>query len=478
MAISYRSTCGGGGVSFEEALLRGLAPDGGLYVPDVIPRVHFGRVFGAGTFPEMAHRMLEVWTRSEIDPGARARILHDALDFPVPLVALEGGAWKGTFILELFHGPTLSFKDFGARIMARWMGHFLQRRSGRLTVLVATSGDTGSAVADGFAGQPGIEVVLLYPKGKVSLVQERQLITAREGVRTLAVNGDFDDCQRMVKDAFLDPTLASAGLTSANSINVGRLLPQMLYYAWAVRELGAYGSDPASGGLSGEGLFDRAGHVGAQRCGAGDWSSESVGVVDHADYRLEQKPWFCVPSGNLGNLTGGVLAYRSGLPVAGFLAAHNLNDFFPRFLRGEHADFAPTVRTYSNAMDVGAPSNFERLSVLLRRDSMRRLIEGDRVTDEDTIASIRRVYDEAGYVADPHTAVGLEAVRRRRASGAIEGPAIVLATAHPAKFPETVREALGFEPEIPEPLASSWQRGVVVEEVPPTSAVLRQCLAE
>ncbi len=425
MSISYRSTRGAGGATFEEALLKGLAPDGGLYLPRELPRLDLERAFASPNFSELGGNVLEAWIGGEVGADALGLVVREALNFPVPLVPLEGGGWDGIYVLELFHGPTLSFKDFGARTMARWMGHFLRARDEEVTILVATSGDTGSAVADGFAGQKRIDVVALYPKGKVSPVQERQLIAARPGVRALAVEGDFDDCQRMVKEAFMDPTLAEAGLSSANSINIGRLLPQMLYYVWAVREL------------------------------------------EHAP------PTFCVPSGNLGNLTAGVMAHLSGLPVSGFVAAHNANDFFPRVLAGEDAEVGATVRTLSNAMDVGVPSNFERLEALLDRGRMRALIRGESVTDAETIASMKRVYEEAGYLADPHTAVGLEAVRRRRT---LQKPVVVLSTAHPAKFPEIVAEALDFEPEAPERLAALWERPVRVETLSPTLEALRGVL--
>ncbi len=433
MAISYRSTRSTSveTVSFGEALLRGLAPDGGLYAPAALPRISFASVFRENTFPDMAHRVLSEWIGDEIRVSVRERIVRDALDFPVPLTPLasgEGSCWRDVFVLELFQGPTLSFKDFGARAMARWMGYFLEQRDEKATILVATSGDTGSAVADGFAGQRRIRVVLLYPGGKVSPVQERQLIAVRPGVQALRVAGDFDDCQRMVKEAFVHPAYAEASLSSANSINIGRLLPQMMYYVLAASR------------FSGE------------------------------------KPWFCVPSGNLGNLTGGILAYLTGLPAAGFLAAHNANDFFPRYLSSEGAAFAPVIQTLSNAMDVGAPSNFERLRALLDRSAMQRLISAERVGDEDTVASMRRVYEATGYVADPHTAVGLEAVRRQRERGKMQGPAVVLATAHPAKFPETVRAALGFEPEIPERLAALGAQGASVEEAAPSVEALRPYL--
>jgi threonine synthase len=419
----FRSTRGEADVSFSEALFNGLAPDGGLYVPSDIPRVDFREVFAQPDFPSAGNVVLRQWLTDDIAADALGAIIRDAFDFPVPIVTVGADV----HVLELFHGPTLSFKDFGARLMARWMGHFLQERKEDVTILVATSGDTGSAVADGFADQERIRVVLLYPKGKVSPVQERQLIVKRHGVKALAVAGDFDDCQRIVKEAFVDPSLVETNLSSANSINIGRLLPQMLYYIWAARELDEEGT-----------------------------------------------PLFCVPSGNLGNLSGGVLAYLSGLPVRGFVAAHNVNDFFPRFLSGEDASFAATRPTFSNAMDVGAPSNFERLRALLSPGEMRRLIRGASVSDPDTLASMRRVYEETGYLADPHTAVGLEAARRMRL--AEEGPVVALSTAHPGKFPEVVREAVGFEPETPRRLSDLWRREIEVETIEPKVDALREVL--
>ena len=426
-APRYVSTRGGPPVPFREALLRGLAPDGGLYVPEHIPALPPGALDPAIDFPERGRRVLARWLTPEIPQAALGPLVEDALSFPVPLVPLRGGEWDGVHVLELFHGPTLSFKDFGARTMARLMGHFLQGTDRRLTILVATSGDTGSAVADGFAGQDRIRVVLLYPKGQVSAVQERQLVAVRPGVRTFAVDGTFDDCQRMVKSAFVDPALRH--LSSANSINIGRLLPQMLYYVEAV----------AQGG------FDAA--------------------------------TVCVPSGNLGNLTGGVMAALGGLPVQRFVAAHNANDFFPRFLAGGPSTAQPaSVRTLSNAMDVGVPSNFERLRALLPEGRLRTWVQGARVSDAETRASMQRVYEATGYVADPHTAVGLEAVRRRGAGRS--RPAVVLATAHPAKFPETVREALGVEPSRPARLARLWDHPVHAEALSPTAEALRGALLD
>ncbi len=428
-APQYISTRGQGrSVSFQQALMTGLAPDGGLFIPDDIPALNPADWKEPDRFPALALRVLSRWLKDEVPRERLRAILDEAFSFPVPLVPLQGGGWDGVFVLELFHGPTLSFKDFGARVMARLMAYFLKDRAETLTILVATSGDTGSAVADGFAGQEQIQVVLLYPKGQVSEVQERQLIAARPGVQTYAVAGTFDDCQRIVKAAFLDDDLAEVMLSSANSINIGRLLPQMIYYVWAV----------------GQGGF------------------EDVTI--------------CVPCGNLGNLTAGALAGLAGLPVQRFLAAHNANDFFPRYLSGETAGFGDSVRTLSNAMDVGAPSNFERLQALLGDETLRRWVQGDSVTDEETTASMRRVYEATGYVADPHTAVGLEVVRRYRTATGDPGPLVVLSTAHPAKFPETIDQALGFKPEVPERLGILWEKKTNVTPLAPHVGALKAAL--
>lgn len=416
-------------ISFREALLQGLAPDGGLYVPDTIPALEASTWNGAADFSSLAQNVLEHWIGTDVEPNALSAIVRDALDFDVPLVPLEGGEWDGIHVLELFHGPTLSFKDFGARMMARLMSHFLRNEQQHLTILVATSGDTGSAVADGFAGQSNIRVVLLYPDGQVSPTQEQQLILRRPGVTAVAVDGSFDDCQRMVKEAFADPALRTRGLSSANSINIGRLLPQMLYYLEAVR---------------------------------------STGLAS---------PVFCVPSGNLGNLTGGILAHLSGLPVGQFIAAHNANDFFPRHLTEGLTVYRPSRRTFSNAMDVGVPSNFERLRFLLHPEELRRLIHGVSISDEDTLVSMRRVYDVTGYVADPHTAVGLEAVRRYRNIWGDEAPAVVLSTAHPAKFPDIVRRAIGITPDVPPQLAQLQEAETHVVHAQPEVKALKEILA-
>ncbi|MBE2186146.1 MAG: threonine synthase [Rhodothermales bacterium] len=397
--------------SLKTALLDGLAPDGGLYLPDALMPLPDGWQ-GAPSLAGLGAHVLAPFVADTV-PNAEA-LVRDALNFETPLVRLD----DDLFVLELFHGPTLSFKDVGARTLARF-AHALLEPGERLTILVATSGDTGSAVADGFSGLPGVRVVLLFPEGRVSEVQERQLAIERPGVTPVRVRGTFDDCQRLVKTAFEDVRFRAHGrLSSANSINIGRLLPQSLYYLDAVRQLG-------------------------------------------------DTPRFVVPSGNLGNLTAGVMAHRAGMPAAGFVAAHNANRGFADFLAGDDLRPADTVQTLSNAMDVGRPSNAERLTALLPPERLRALVRGTVTDDATTRASIRDAYDRYGYLACPHTAVGLDAVRRLRGEGA-SGPMVVLSTAHPAKFPDVVAEATGVTP--PEPEALARLRGLpdVAVTVEPT----------
>lgn len=414
-------------VSFEEALLKGLAADGGLYIPNQIPKIDNQNWLEAKSFAELGSRVLKGWLEDEIPSAVLTPIIQDALNFPCPVIKLK----DDVFVLELFHGPTLSFKDFGARTMARLMQHFLNKRQEKRIILVATSGDTGSAVADGFAGQDNIKVVLLYPKGKVSEVQERQLITRRPGVKALAVRGNFDDCQRMVKEAFVDKDLQHLPLSSANSINIGRLLPQSLYYLWAVNQS-----------------------------------------------QLAKNVNFCVPSGNLGNLTGGIFAALVGQNINRFIAAHNDNHFFPDFLSGqvEAYQFHPTLATISNAMDVGSPSNFERLYTLLSSEKIKSWIWGTTVSNSTTLERMKKTYDAFGYVACPHTAVGLEALERYRQVTGDTSPVITLACAHPAKFPEAVSSALGFEPAKEEALEGLRQRETNVTLIAPTLEALKQQL--
>ena len=417
--MRFKSTRGAQGATFGEALRSGLAPDGGLYVPATIPQAP-AEWRSKNRLEDLALAVLRPYLEADVARSALAHGLRKALNFPVPLVAVD--AQEKLYVLELFHGPTLSFKDVGARTMARLLRIMAERE--RLTILVATSGDTGSAVADGFAAQDGIRVALLFPEGQVSPTQALQLTLARPGVRAFAVRGTFDECQAMVKAALANPK--GLNLSAANSINVGRLLPQMVYYFWAFVQGG----------------FDEA-------------------VVS-------------VPCGNLGNLTAGILAALAGLPIRRFLAAHNANGAFPHYLATGQSTFGPSLRTLSNAMDVGAPSNFERLQHLM--PDMKKRITGYSVSDEETLASMRRVFARTGYMADPHTAVGLEAVRRYRQAAGLRVPAVVLATAHPAKFPATVRRALGRTPAMPAALADLARRARRVEPLQSDRAALMDVL--
>ncbi len=432
--MRYRSTRAGRSgapeASFDEAMLTGLAPDGGLYWPTSVAPLPLG--WEAAESPAaLALSVLPPY----MGEGAAAAVAT-GLDFEWPVTRLS----EDVFILELFHGPTAAFKDVGARSLARAMDAALRRRRERVTVLTATSGDTGSAVADAFAGLERVRVAVLYPYGGVSPVQETQLTAARPGVRTFAVAGTFDDCQRLVKAAFADADLAAVRLSSANSINIGRLLPQLLYYLWGTARVW-------------EALGRR----------------EPLEVV--------------VPSGNLGNLTAGMLAAEAGLPVAGFLAAHNRNDYFPRHLAGEANAYAfdQSVRTPSNAMDVGAPSNFERLYEGFG-DDLRRRVSAARVGDAATLERMRVTYERYGALVCPHTAVGLEALEGYRAGEraanrlATVAPALVLATAHPAKFPESVFEATGVKAPVPVALERFGRMPWRVESLAAEPAALRAAL--
>ncbi len=425
---SSRASADSPAVTFREALFRGLAPDRGLYVPVAVPALPTGWQ-EVGTFQDLAVLVLGNWIGDAgLGAGRFESLVREALDFPVVLRPLSGSRW----LLELHHGPTLAFKDFAARFMGRIMNAALEQEQRRLTIVVATSGDTGSAVADGFSGLSNVEVVLLYPAGRVSPLQELQLTLVRPGVRALRVDGDFDDCQRMAKDVLADEEVQAAGVSSANSINIARLLPQQLYYLWALLEL-------------------------------------------EREHGLRQQPLFSVPSGNLGNLTAGLYASLSGAPIRGFIAAHNANDWFPRWLAGTGEAFAfpPTVATISNAMDVGSPSNFERLNTVA--GAVRATVSGHGVTDEATRQRLRRTFEEENLVVCPHTAVGLEAMDMHRA-GDTSVPAVILATAHAAKFPEVVSEALpGQWPRTPE-LDSLADRDTEAAVIAADSAELKSFL--
>jgi len=383
-------------VDLKEAVLRSLPADNGLYMPEGIPRL--GAEFWEGwrewSFAELGYHIVRPLLDGAVPDETLREMVAEAINFDAPLVRIS----EHEQVLELFHGPTLAFKDFGARFMARLMG-WLTREDGReLTVLVATSGDTGGAVASAFHGVSGTRVVILYPKGKVSGLQEKQLTTLGENITALEVEGTFDDCQRMVKAAFLDREMAEAmNLTSANSINIARLIPQSFYYFHAARQL-----------------------------------PEGV------------EPVFVVPSGNFGNLTAGLLAEAMGLPVKKFIAATNVNDVVPEYLEKGAYRPRPSVGTISNAMDVGAPSNFARMEEIFGKnwEGMKERVAGYAFDDDQTRTAIREVYATSGYAIDPHGAVGYLAAEQWLV-GEPEDTMVILETAHPSKFLDVMEEELG-----------------------------------
>ena len=403
-------------VSLKKATLEGLAPDGGLYIPSEIPSFSPDEIklLEGASFNNIAFAIAKKFIGSDISPDQLSDMIDNCYTFETPIVQLD----SNTFVEELFCGPTLAFKDYGARFLARLTGFFASEEQKLITVLVATSGDTGSAVAYGFQGIANTRVVLLYPSGKVSPLQEQQLTTAGNNVHALEVEGNFDDCQRMVKEAFVDPSLnKSLTLTSANSINISRLIPQSFYYAWAALQL-----------------------------------KELYGY---------ENPLFSVPSGNYGNLTAGILAKRMGFPVGHFIAASNANDSVTRYIDNGRYDPHPTITTLSTAMDVGNPSNFARLRYFYNNDhaSMAREITGIAVSDEETRATIRSVYERFDYIMEPHTAVAYHALEQYRSTkGAAERAGIVLSTAHPVKFLEAIEETLHKKVEIPSNLQGLMEK--------------------
>jgi threonine synthase len=394
-------------VALQEAVLQGLPADNGLYMPQVLTPLPaaFWENWRSKAFADLAFELCQHLLAGYLPEEDLHRIVHGAVNFDAPIHSLD----EKRHVLELFHGPTLAFKDFGARFMARLMGHFSRNESRTLHILVATSGDTGGAVAAGFWKTPGIEVIILYPSGKVSELQEKQLTTLGHNITALEIDGTFDDCQGMVKQAFLDEELrGQLLLSSANSINIARLIPQMFYYFRAFQQLP---------------------------------DQNSPVVVS-------------IPSGNFGNLTAGLLAQRLGLPIAHFIAATNRNDIVPAYL--ETGTYAPRASeaTISNAMDVGNPSNFARMQDLFggEWEQMKAAISGYSYTDEETSAEIQRVFQQYGYVMDPHGAVGQLALEAHLLAHP-DQQGIVLETAHPAKFGDSVEAAIGQAVVLPEGLA-------------------------
>ena len=392
-------------VSFEEAVLNGLPPDGGLYMPErisVFPCDYF-ETLELKSLQEIAFDVSTAFVEKDIPTNDLKKIIEQAISFDAPLVQVE----EDIYALELFHGPTLAFKDFGARFLSQVLGYFAQRLNREIVILVATSGDTGSAVANGFLGVPNTKVVVLYPSGKVSEVQEKQFTTLGQNTLAVEVTGNFDDCQRLVKQAFLDVDLKdNYFLTSANSINIARLIPQAFYYFYA-------------------------------------WS------------RLpkKEKVAFSVPSGNFGNLTAGLIAQRMGLPIQHFVAATNGNNVVPHYLNTGNFISRPSKSTLSNAMDVGNPSNFARMLELFDRShtSIQNAVTGYSFTDEKTRAAISEVFIKHNYLLDPHGAIGYLGLKKYL--GQNPGHVgVFLETAHPAKFRETVESVIGKKLNMPETL--------------------------
>jgi threonine synthase len=407
-------------VDFKEATIRGQAPDKGLYFPQSIPAIPKNIIQNINDLSreELAFRVIRPYTGDTLPEPELRRIVAETIDFDFPLVPVpEAGnpinpeanpadpSSARIFSLELFHGPTLAFKDVGARFMSRCLGYFVKDNNRPVTVLVATSGDTGGAVANGFYDVEGVRVVILYPSGKVSSVQELQLTTLGKNITALEVDGSFDDCQQMVKEAFADQTLQQQlFLTSANSINVARWLPQQFYYFFAWQQ----------------------------------WADKS------------NPPVICVPSGNFGNICAGLLAHQSGLPARHFIAATNANDVIPNFLQTGEFKTKPAKATLSNAMDVANPSNFVRILEIFQKQlpALKQTLSSVSISDEETIAALKELYTNHHYLADPHGAVGWLALQRyldehKDANG------YFLETAHPVKFYDTVEPIIGRQIPLP-----------------------------
>lgn len=380
------------------AVLQSLPPDNGLYMPEYIPRLpeEFLQNLDDFTFQEIAYEISHRFLHDDLSSDILRSIVDDSINFPAPVITVD----KNLSILELFHGPTLAFKDFGARFMARLMNYFWSGENRNLKILVATSGDTGGAVAAGFYGLDNIEVIILYPKGKVSKLQESQLTTWGDNIKAIEVEDDFDACQKMVKKAFLDEDLnQTMKLSSANSINVSRLIPQTFYYFEAFRQ-----------------------------------------------FKTGTKISFCVPSGNFGNLTAGIIAKKMGLPVHHMIAATNINDVVPKYL--DNGIFTPgkAKPTLSNAMDIGNPSNFSRILDLYSStwNQIKNDISGYSFTDKETVEEIVRSHKENGYVLDPHTAIGVLSARKYHAYKQNDEHIVVLSTAHPVKFQSEIDDKINF----------------------------------
>jgi threonine synthase len=394
-------------VSFQEAVIQGLAPDKGLYFPETIsqlPQSFFDQIESLSN-EEIAFQTIQQFVGDDIPEAELKQIIAETLSFDFPLIQVE----ENVYSLELFHGPTMAFKDVGARFMSRCLAYFNRDKDQKNTVLVATSGDTGGAVASGFLGVKGVEVVILYPSGKVSDIQERQLTTLGQNIKALEVDGVFDDCQDMVKKAFLDSDLNYKNLTSANSINIARWLPQMFYFFFAYKELKKY-----------------------------------------------NKPLIVsCPSGNFGNICAGIMAKKLGLPLTHFVASTNANDTIPRFLENGIYDAKPSIATISNAMDVGNPSNFVRIQEMYNNDlsEFEKDFSSYTYTDEETKFAMKNIYTNSEYIAEPHGAVGYLGLKKELEKQP-NSIGFFLETAHPIKFLDVVEPVLNVKLEIPKQIES------------------------
>ena len=416
-------------VDFKLATIQGQASDKGLFFPEFIPQLSAAFINDLKKLHpvDMGLAVMKPYVAGAIPDDVLYKIIEETLSFPIPLKRIN----EHIFALELFHGPTLAFKDVGARFMSRCLGYFLKNENKKVTVLVATSGDTGGAVAHGFYDVEGIDVVILYPKARVSPVQEKQLTTLGKNITALEVDGSFDDCQQMVKQAFLDIDIKKKRmLSSANSINVARWLPQQLYYFMAYQQ----------------------------------WQEGTAPVV-------------CVPSGNFGNICAGLLAKVSGLPLGHFIAACNINDVVSAYLNTGNIIPINTNPTLSNAMDVGNPSNLVRVLQLFQNkfEDIKNNISSDTITDETTLATINRVYQEERYVLDPHGAVAYKALENYLSNHKNKS-GFIIETAHPIKFPDAVKTAIGLDLEVPESLQELMQKEKKLIEIKNEYADLKDFL--
>ena len=415
---------------FKEAAIHGQAPDKGLYFPEHIP------VFDSSFFyniekmddAEIGYQVIQPYVNDSIPEKVLRKIISETISFPIPLVKIN----ENIFSLELFHGPTLAFKDIGARFMSRCLGYFAKERNEKLIVLVATSGDTGGAVANGFYNVPGVDVVILYPSGKVSSVQEKQLTTLGKNIHALEVSGNFDDCQQLVKKAFGDKEInEKLFLTSANSINVARWLPQQFYYFFAWKQ----------------------------------WRDK------------KHPPVISVPSGNFGNLCAAILAHASGLPVQHFIAACNINDTVPEFLRTGNYQAKKTVATISNAMDVGDPNNFIRILEIFEEDisELGRMVSAFSISDDETRATIKTIFKQYHYTLDPHGAVGYLSLEKFLQNNPGQ-KGLFVETAHPVKFYDVVEPVIEEKVSLPSPVEEIMKKYKVATKMDVSYEFLKEFL--